>query len=1149
MRRGGRTLWFSVGAAVLAAFGARAQEPARVFQLGQFDRSSAEFRGGEPRIPVSVDATSPGAARQWFGSQPAVPQSGVASAAAQPRSVVFNLTDAPAAEYTLHLAVILETRAVPYLRIALNGKQGSAFLDSPLDAGLGTMDDSFQTTLVPADVRLAIPGTLLHRGANTLTIQVVQSEAPTGDPEGITWDALEMLAVAPEKTGSDAAIVPTIFYRTREGKLEEQVVVYAKASMTRGDRSVRLTLNGRPESADLSADGELGERRAVLWLPEFGAHAKAEVAEPGNSPLFAGEIDPAKKWTVLMVPQNHLDIGYSDYQPKVGAIQARMLDEAMDYAETTPSFRYSTDGFWNVEQFWQTRSAAERERLIHAVKNGTISIPAEYANLLTGFPTNETLIRSLYPSANFSREHGTPFEYADITDVPSYSWSYASVLASAGVPYFIAGPNGHATRAPALLQGRLNEESPFWWQGPDGKRVLFWYARHYLEMQIFFGLPPQTAVAHQTLPIFLAPYERLTYRASSVLMFGAQQENTELNPTQAAFAGEWNGQYAFPRLEYAGFAEAMKKIAAEAGNDLPVVSGDGGPYWEDGIAADARYAAMERQAETRAPAAEQLATLAATLNPRLSADKHALDGMWHDMLLADEHTFNSHDAFTDPTSDETLHQTAFKQLTVTDATASADFIARQAMAEISELIPVGKGNVVVFNTLNWKRTDPVLFDLPHGQVLMDSVSGKPVVVEILGHEQSLDHVRFVARDVPANGYKVYRLLRAHEDKGDRAEGDAESTVLDGRFYRVTLDAASGSIRSIWDKELKRELVDQANKYRFAQCLYVSGGDQLPNTLLRYRLVTNAPPLTISGSSGGRIVLTTRTPDGWLAMLESSGPHTPKIETEIRVPDDKKAIEIVEELDKEYVRAREGVYFAFPFAMDHPQFRYEIQSGVVDPAKTMYPGAGHTWFSAQHWAAVEQGGVAAAVMPLDAGLITLGDIHHGEWPDHFGDRPGNIFSWVMNNYWSTNYAAGQSGHFRFRYVVTSAPSIDAPALSRLGWEEATALETNDVTAQDKQAGETHGSISGTEASFLRIDDPAVVLEAWKPAEDGRGVVMRFLDTGGAQRTIHVEVPAMTLREVRRTDAVERDKEALPLAGEHGFSFTIGPHEFVTLRLLR
>ena len=129
------------------------------------------------------------------------------------------------------------------------------------------------------------------------------------------------------------------------------------------------------------------------------------------------------------------------------------------------------------------------------------------------------------------------------------------------------------------------------------------------------------------------------------------------------------------------------------------------------------------------------------------------------------------------------------------------------------------------------------------------------------------------------------------------------------------------------------------------------------------------------------------------------------------------------MDKKEIDDKEAVYFAFPFAMKQPQFQYEIQNGVVDPAKDMYPGAGHEWFSVQHWISAQQNGLSATVMPLDASLVTLGDINRGEWPAQFRKRNGTIFSYVMNNYWFTNYRAGQGGHFHFRYVVTSAPSTD------------------------------------------------------------------------------------------------------------------------------
>ena len=100
------------------------------------------------------------------------------------------------------------------------------------------------------------------------------------------------------------------------------------------------------------------------------------------------------------------------------------------------------------------------------------------------------------------------------------------------------------------------------------------------------------------------------------------------------------------------------------------------------------------------------------------------------------------------------------------------------------------------------------------------------------------------------------------------------------------------------------------------------------------------------------------------------------------------MEIVEEIDKNEVFTKEAAYFAFPFAASQARFQYEVQNGVVDPARDMYPGAGHEWFTVQHWASVEQDGFSASVFPLDAPLITLGDINRGEWPEEFGARTWN-----------------------------------------------------------------------------------------------------------------------------------------------------------------
>jgi alpha-mannosidase len=165
---------------------------------------------------------------------------------------------------------------------------------------------------------------------------------------------------------------------------------------------------------------------------------------------------------------------------------------------------------------------------------------------------------------------------------------------------------------------------------------------------------------------------------------------------------------------------------------------------------------------------------------------------------------------------------------------------------------------------------------------------------------------------------------------------------------------------------------------------------------------------------------------------------------------------------------------------------------------------------------------------------------------------------MNNYWHTNYRAAQGGHSHFRYIITSAPSIDPIALSRLGWEESTPLEVSEVTASDKaveeKAVDWKRPLDGQSGSFLQLDDPALVLEAWKPAEDGRGTILRIVDLGGddlggAARTARLRMPLASVEHAWTDDALERDQSELsPDPDDHSIEFQVKPHAIITLRVL-
>ena len=73
-------------------------------------------------------------------------------------------------------------------------------------------------------------------------------------------------------------------------------------------------------------------------------------------------------------------------------------------------------------------------------------------------------------------------------------------------------------------------------------------------------------------------------------------------------------------------------------------------------------------------------------------------------------------------------------------------------------------------------------------------------------------------------------------------------------------------------------------------------------------------------------------------------------------------------------------------------------------------------------------------------MQLGQINLGKWqPVTSVERP-HVYSWVMNNYWFTNFRTSQEGDFRWSYFLTSTRDRGNAAATRFGWGSRLALTT-------------------------------------------------------------------------------------------------------------
>jgi hypothetical protein len=112
-----------------------------------------------------------------------------------------------------------------------------------------------------------------------------------------------------------------------------------------------------------------------------------------------------------------------------------------------------------------------------------------------------------------------------------------------------------------------------------------------------------------------------------------------------------------------------------------------------------------------------------------------------------------------------------------------------------------------------------------------------------------------------------------------------------------------------------------------------------------------------------------------------------------------------------------VYFAFPFRLKNPEFKIEIPNGTMRPEKDQLKGACRDWYCAQHYVNISDGDHTVIWSSPDVPLVSIQNINTGKWLEKLEIRNGSLFSYVMNNYWYTNYKASQKG-CRVRYSITT-----------------------------------------------------------------------------------------------------------------------------------
>lgn len=498
-------------------------------------------------------------------------------------------------------------------RVTINGRSGLFTLrpDPPADAS--SADAHMAPFSGHKELTVELPAKFFKPGANEITLALAEGDLLGYDAVAMEQDRAKQLPSDPPAV----QVEPTVLWERRGDALYELVNLVVHPGVLGAAGKVTLRIGPQTFSEQLPPGLDFGEAIFPLRVPDPGgpADARAEILTSAGRREFSLKFVSQRKWKLFAALSTHLNIGYTAIQPKTLDTHLRNIDRAAGLIDTFPLFRWNVEGSWVIQEFFQRRPVPIQKEVAELARQGRIGVNALNFNLQTFLCSLEELNRATEYSFSLHEQYGIPFAVATQTDVPSLSWALPSILSRAGVRYLASGAN--QVRGPLLTYGHLDDKSPFFWEGPDGRRVMVWYTRSYEQARRLFGIPGSLRRAQQSLPVFLSKF-RPDYPYDAALVYGLDGDNAAIGDGDTAFFKEWNSRYAYPEILPARFEDFFRYIETQGTGQIPVYRGDGGAYWEDGAGECAAATAINRRNQSQIVDVEKLASLVTLGNPRVA---------------------------------------------------------------------------------------------------------------------------------------------------------------------------------------------------------------------------------------------------------------------------------------------------------------------------------------------------------------------------------------------------------------------------------------------------------------------------------------------------------------------------------------------------
>ncbi len=854
------------------------------------------------------------------------------------------------------------------------------------------------------------------------------------------------------------------------------------------------------------------------------AHSKLEALKPllqqatlhltGNSHIDAAWLWP---WTETV-----------DVVKRTFGTALQLMYEYPDYTYTQSAAAYNE---WIADKYPEMNAEIARR-----IKGGRWEIVGGmWVEPDLNMPDGESLVRQILVGKRwFKQNYGVDTRIGWNPDSFGYTWQLPQIYKKSGIDYFV-------TQKMAWCDTNQLPFKFFWWESPDGSKVLTYFPHDY---------------ANDNLnPVRLARDFTIAQKQATGLpgimdLYGIGDHGG--GPTRAildeGFHWEQPG-HVTPKIEFGTaqsyFSSLEKQIVADSPvwnyqsiakgyTPPPAISGKVNiPTWKSELyfeyhrgvmTTQANHKRNMREAEVEVLNAEKWASLAWVLAGRAYPSTEITED-WKKVLFNQFHDLAAGSGigaiYKDAQKDYDVVRWSTNEIT-SGATGSLDIRINTA----GDGIPV-----VVYNPLGWEQSGEVNVNIQlpksdvHGLFVVDSdadIRRFPIASSI-DDKTGTAALTFFASRVSPLGYKVFSVtsgIRKEAIAQNKVDDSIDSISIRQDDLHIVVAKRTGCIKAIWRGDAQY-LASGAcgNQLQFFKDTPkdYDAWNVDPGTL-------DATPTTIEKPDAVESI--PGDPARPAIRITSHFQNSKFVQT-ISLKGD--LIDIDNEID--WHESHVLLKAAFPLAASGPFATYEIPYGTIDRATTR----NNSWEQAQfevpamRWADLSGPGADGKIH----GLSILNQNKYGY------DAVGNVLRLTLLRSPKWPDAEADMGHHHFHYALYPHAGTWKDALTvRHGYEYNYPLTAVVTTAHPGTLPASH--------SFASVGPENIVLTAVKKAEDANGLIFRVYEWAGKETTAEFHVPPGATG-ATVTNLMETPEGApLPVTGDV-VKAPIHPYEILTIRV--